>query len=144
MISIIEGRAGSMVANLTSYCTPTVQLMMMLLLSLSVSGCGVVKCCLSFPLQGGEESVHYFIFGVGVVTVPKPGMEPAVLAVSVQALGLSLSDQPGLKFGLGYSSNSVVAVPDGAEDVRVEISQQPGGPFTINVPKATLERSNSQ
>jgi hypothetical protein len=107
-------------------------LLLLLLVPLILNG------CMSFPIQGGENSVHYLIIGVGMVTVPKPEKETAILATKSQALGVSLTDQPGLVVGIGYSSSTVIAIPDGAEDVRVEVSQKPGGPLIIAAPKADL------
>ncbi|TAJ33339.1 MAG: hypothetical protein EPO64_01070, partial [Nitrospirae bacterium] len=69
-------------------------------------------CVVSIPGKG--NATHHLIIGVGVVTVNEP-KEQAVLATDTQALGLSLSDRPGLKLGLGYSSSTVVTVADGAE-----------------------------
>jgi len=88
----------------------------------------------------GEDSQHYVILGIGVVSIPKPGTETAILATQSQTLGLHISDQPGMKLGLGYSTSSTVAIPDHAEDVRVEISQRPGGAITVDSPKAHLKQ----
>lgn len=63
-----------------------------------------------------------------------------MLATDMQALGLSISDRPGLKLGIGYSSSTVVTVADGAEDVRVEISKMPGGPIIIDTQSAILKQ----
>lgn len=89
--------------------------------------------------EGG--SIHYLILGVGIVTVPKPETQTAVLATKAQALGINISDQPGLKLGLGYSSSTVVAIPDNADDVRVEVSQRPGGPLKVESPMAKLQKT---
>lgn len=109
-----------------------------LLLSIGLlGGCGS-HCCLSIPFSD-DDAVHYLILGVGLVTIPKPGTETAVLSTKTQTLGLNLSDQPGLKMGIGYSSSTVVAIPDGAEDVRVEVSQKPGGPIVVDTQTAKLK-----
>ncbi len=70
--------------------------------------------------------------------MPKPEAQTAILATKMQTLGVVLSDQPGTKLGLGYSSSQVVAIPDGAKDVRVEISEKPGGPVVVDAPSALL------
>ena len=86
--------------------------------------------------------MNYLVVGVGILTVPKPEASTGVLAARLHALGVSISDQPGLKLAIGYTSSMTVAVPDGAEDVRVEISQRPGGPLIINTQKAALADDN--
>ncbi|MFZ2451699.1 MAG: hypothetical protein WAW36_14375 [Methylovulum miyakonense] len=104
-----------------------------------VPGCSSFGCCMTVPVAG-KGSVHYLILGVGLVTVPKPEHETAILATQSHALGINLSDQPGMKLGVGYTSGSVVAIPDHAKEVRVEINQRPGGGIIINAPKAELKQ----
>ena len=87
--------------------------------------------------------MHYLIIGFGVVSVAKPQGQTAVLATKTQALGISLSDQPGTKLGIGYSAGSFVAIPANAEDVRVEISQQVGGPLTVESAKNVLKNNRT-
>jgi hypothetical protein len=109
-----------------------------LLLPLLLTNCTSIHCCMAVPLQEGQDTVHYLVVGVGILTVPKPGTSTGVLAARLHALGVSIADQPGLKLAIGYTSSMTVAVPDGAEDVRVEISQRPGGPLIIDTQKAVL------
>jgi hypothetical protein len=103
-----------------------------------LSGCSSFGCCLTLPVSE-EQSVHYVILGLGVVSIPKTEQKTAVFAAKSQALGIVVSDQPGAKLGIGYSSTSLVTIPDGAEDVRVEVSQTPGGSVTVNAPSANLK-----
>jgi len=109
-----------------------------LFMILALSGCGSIRCCPTIMFQNNVESLNYLIIGVGIVTVPKPDVDTAVLATKFQALGVSVSDQPGMKLAIGYTSSSVVAIPDNAADVRVDVSQKLGGPLTIHTQKATL------
>ncbi|WP_051361111.1 hypothetical protein [Desulfuromonas sp. TF] len=102
-------------------------------------GCGPDTYGLAFPLKDRSGSIHYLIIGAGVVTVPKNHHETAVLATRSHALGVVVSDQPGVKMGVGYLSSQVLAVPEGAEDVRVEIFRAPGGPIIVDTQRATLE-----
>lgn len=102
-----------------------------------LTGCGGPACCLSLPIND-ENSVHYLIIGISVLSIPKPENKTAVLATQSHTLGLNLSDQPGMKVGVGYSSSTMVEIPDGAEDVRVEVSQKPGGPLVVNTKEAQL------
>ncbi len=103
-----------------------------------LSGCSSFGCCWTLPVSE-DQSVHYVILGFGVVSVPKTEKKTAVFAAKSQALGIVLSDQPGAKLGIGYTSSSLVTIPDGAEDVRVEISQTPGGSVTVNAPSTNLK-----
>jgi hypothetical protein len=66
--------------------------------------------------------------------------DPGKFCTLFTTLGLHISDQPGMKLGLGYSTSSTVAIPDHAEDVRVEISQRPGGAIIVDSPKAHLKQ----
>ncbi len=80
---------------------------------------------------------HYLIIGLGLVSV-KEANEQAIEATRIHTLGLSITDRPGLKFGLGYSSSETVMVMDGAENVVVEVSSLPGGPMVVDTKNATL------
>lgn len=93
----------------------TVLLAAVLLLPLGCSHRGFVLT------RESPEALHYVVIGFGVLTVPKPEGRDAVLATGFTALGVSLSNSPGLSLGVGYHSSSVVAVPANAEDVRVEV-----------------------
>jgi hypothetical protein len=55
----------------------------------------------------------------------------AVLATRLNSIGISLSNRPDLRFGLGYTSSLVVSIVPYA-DTLVELSQSPGDPITIN------------
>lgn len=92
----------------------------------------IMSGCVAIPGQGGTK--HYLIVGVGIVSVNES--EDAVTATQTQALGISLSDRPGLKLGIGYASSTAVTVAPGTEDVRVEVSQRPGGPLVIDTQSA--------
>lgn len=97
-----------------------------LVLSLCVTSC-------SIPMQGKNGSVHHLIVGFGVVTTAKDDENAGVLAIKTQAIGLQLSDQPGIKFALGYSDCSVVLVPETTKNIVVEVSQPVLGPLTVEV-----------
>ncbi len=96
------------------------------LLSLFCASC-------SIPIKGKNESVHHLIIGIGIVTTAKEDKNIGVLAVKTQTIGLQLSDQPGLKFALGYSDSSVVSVPETTENIVVEVNQPVLGPLTVEV-----------
>lgn len=111
-----------------------------LLCLIFLTGCASTNCCVSIKQDRGE-SIRYFVFGFGMLTVPKTNKEVAVTATKLDALGVSLSDQPGLKLGIGYSSSTVVLVPNGAEDVRVEIGSCAGDGMTVDTQRAKLSDS---
>ena len=79
------------------------------------------------------------VIGFGVVSVPAIQQSVAVQAVKSQILGIGISNQPGVSLSFGYASNTVTKIPDGAEDVRVELSDRPGGPVTVDVAASKLE-----
>jgi hypothetical protein len=98
---------------------------------------GTASSCV--PILGKKGNVHYLILGFGIVTVNESSQ--AVTATDIHALGISASDQPGLKLAVGYSSSTIVSVTDGAEDVRVEVSKIPGSPIVVDVPRAIRART---
>ena len=104
---------------------------------LMVGAAATATGCLDLRVPGRDGAVHHVIIGFGVVTENR-SHETALLATSVQAVGVNISDRPGLKLGIGYSAATVVSVPDGAEDVRAEISRAPFGPLKIDVQRAVL------
>src|SRR5436190_11692824 len=89
----------------------TLAVTLVIFFSLIFNGCSRLTCCMSFPVQGGQESIHYVVIGFGIVSIPKPEQKIALLATKVQSLGVNISDQPGLKLGVGYASSTIVAVP---------------------------------
>lgn len=112
-----------------------------LLICLSLIGCSEIGCCLKIPVSG-NDSIHYLIFGLGIVSIPKANensTKSAIFATKTQSLGVIISDQPGAKVGVGYTSGSVINIPDGAHDVQIEISPIPGGGVSIISPTAILK-----
>ena len=90
-----------------------------------------ISCAI--PIQGRNGAVHHLIIGIGVVTTTREGGDSGVLAIKSQALGLQFSDQPGLKFAAGYTSATVVSVPETTENIVVEVSQRLFGPLKVEV-----------
>lgn len=90
----------------------------------------LVAGCSGVPVRSGN-TVHYLIIGIGVVSVPADQETADIRVTRLNALGVSLVDQPGLRLGLGYASGTVVAVPERVEDVRVEVSHLPFGPLHV-------------
>lgn len=97
-----------------------------ILLSMVSSACAI-------PIKGKSGTIHHLIIGIGVVTTNRDGGDTGVLAIKSQSVGLQFSDQPGLKFAAGYSSSSVVSVPETTENIVVEVSQHLFGPLTVEV-----------
>ena len=100
----------------------------------------ILSACSPLAFKGKDNSIQYVILGFGVVTVPKPQSEVAITAAKATTLGLSISNQPGLKFSLGYSSGFFLAIPDHAKDVRLEVYERLGGPITVDTISAELEK----
>lgn len=114
-------------------CTTTAQYLVIILL---LAGCCVVT-------EGKDKTIHHLIIGIGVVSV-KETPSPSVVVTDSKAIGINISDRPGLKLGIGYSSSTVLTIPDNATDVRVEISGEPGGPLLIDVLKPDSETQGSE
>lgn len=104
---------------------PTKLKLIISLIVISMTGCSGIR------ITSNDGTIHHFIIGIGIVSAPKNNGEYGVLATKTQALGVYLSDQPGLKLGVGYSSASTVIIPDDSENIIVEISQPPMGPLSI-------------
>jgi hypothetical protein len=83
------------------------------------------------PLRKGGTT-HYVIVGFGVVSVPSTN-SPAAQVVRSQAIGLTVSDQPGVKVGIGYASSTTVNIRTN-QNIAIEISGRPGQPLKINTP----------
>jgi hypothetical protein len=103
----------------------------------SLISCSALFGCVSIPGKNG--TVHYLIVGFGVVSV-NDVVGSAVTATNAHVLGISFSDRPSAALAIGYSSSTVVTVADGAEDVRVEISQIPGRGLIVEAPSVKLTK----
>lgn len=86
-----------------------------------LTGCSSIDCC--FVINDAKH-VRHFVIGVGIVRTPAPEVGSNILAVNSKALGIVVSDQPGLKLGLGYSDSSVVSIPSNV-DAITEVSTCP-------------------
>lgn len=65
---------------------------------------------------------HIVVLGFGIVSVPSATNAPGTQVTKTQAIGLVLSDQPGIKAGIGYSSSLVTQVAPN-QNVAVEVSK---------------------
>jgi hypothetical protein len=95
--------------------------------------------CAPIMIKGNDNTVHYVILGLGIVSIPGGENKIAVQAAKTNTLGMSFTNQPGTKFSLGYTSGFFVAIPDHAKDVRVEIYEFPGKPITLDAISAELK-----
>lgn len=100
------------------------------LVALLTVGCAI-------PVRCESGTTYHLIVGIGVVAVSDPDQSAAVVT-QAQSIGVAISDRPGLKLGVGYASSMVTTVAEGAEDVRIEAADYPGGPLTVTVDKAEL------
>ena len=80
--------------------------------------------CVQFDANGTRHTV---VLGFGIVSVPSPSgtNQPAAQVTKTQAIGLVLSDQPGIKAGIGYSSSVVTQIHTN-QNVLVEVKTRPG------------------
>ena len=86
-------------------------------------------CCL--PLASSDDTKKHLIIGVGLVSV-NDGAPDAAVATSVKSLGVSVTNQPGLKGSVGYASSKVVTIAKGAS-VTIEVSYGLTDDFLIKV-----------
>ena len=92
--------------------------------------CLGLTACSGIPIDDGTTR-HYVIVGFGVVSVPTEPAASAVHVSKIQAFGLTVADQPGLRLAIGYASGVVTAIPPDVADMRLEVSDRPFGPVTI-------------
>lgn len=122
--------------ELTGTLTTSFRILIIVTIVSLSSGCSIC-------LPGKNGTSHHLIIGIGVVSV-NDSTNNSVVITDTSALGLTVTDRPGLKLGLGYASSFVLSVPDNAADVRVEVTKNMFGPMMINVPSAVLANYSSQ
>ncbi|MFA6053442.1 MAG: hypothetical protein WC762_12700 [Methylobacter sp.] len=91
--------------------------------SLILSGCAI-------PFKEKEGTSYHLIVGIGLIAVNDKN--EAATVTNTRVIGISLSDQPGLKFAAGYSSNKVVTVSGSSKVVSLGVSESPLGDISIN------------
>jgi hypothetical protein len=96
--------------------------------------------CSGIPFRGSDGTTHYFILGFGVVSVNNSKPDAAVIT-DVNAVGIAASDGPGLRLSVGACSCTMIAVPQDAKDVRVELKKRPGEIFLVEIQAAELFKS---
>jgi len=101
-----------------------------------------VSACAPFSRADADGTLHYYVIGFGVVSVPAANNQNGVTAVSHQAVGLTIIDHPGMRLNFGYSQGVVTTVAPGAEDVRVAVSAAPGGVLTVDAESAVFAGSD--
>lgn len=85
------------------------------LLTLSVAMHG----CAGIPFENEDGHVTYLILGIGAVSVPVPSHAPDVVVVRSRSFGAIATNQPALKFALGYSSELTTMVAKDSDGVAV-------------------------
>lgn len=105
---------------------------------LLLAGVFLLNGC-SIPVKQGEVT-HHLVIGFGIVSTYEGTNQP-VSVTRVQALGAYVSNQPGLKVGIGACSSTAVSVSTNAEDVRIEVRTKPGSGLTIDAASAKLKTS---
>ena len=97
---------------------------------LAMAGCTTIECCMKEARETADVT-RYVIIGFGVVTVPKHD-HSGIVATRAQALGFFAANQPGLKFGLGYSSSGTIAISPTIENAVVEVGSCTSDGIKIN------------
>jgi hypothetical protein len=102
-----------------------------------LTGCAGVSVCVD-GADGGAR--HQLILGLGLVSLPGAAGGEGATASRTTAVGLSVTAEPNARLVIGYLSSTTVAVPDGAEDVRIEVSQRPAGPLRVDAARVAVGR----
>lgn len=76
-------------------------------LSMFVQSCAI-------PLPGSKDTRHLLIIGLGITT-QKAANEEAAMVTTSKSLGLTMSNMPGVKASLGYSSAKIVTLSQDAD-----------------------------
>ncbi len=87
--------------------------------------------CSGIKWAGRDGTIHHVILGFGVVSVPANNDKSSVVATRSETLGIHVSDQPGVRVAIGYTSSSTIAVPETTENIVVEVSQRPFGRLVV-------------
>ena len=85
----------------------------------------------------GEDSIHYLVIGIGIVSVPKNHAEIEATIIRSHSLGLTVTNAPGNSFSLGYTRSAVIFIPDEAKDLTIEVEDTPTGMIRVTVPKSS-------
>lgn len=105
---------------------------------------GVLMTSCAIPVKRGEVT-HHVILGFGIVSNYK-GTNYPVAVNRVQSVGVHVSDQPGLKVGIGAASSVGVMVATNAEDVRIEVTAKPFSLLKVDAisVKTTKPKTNEE
>ena len=103
----------------------------------------VLLCLISIgtgciPWSDKNGTRHMVVIGLGFVSIHDSNPTAATV-VRAQTMGVT-ADAQGVV--AGYSSRFVTAIPNYAEDVRIEASKYPFTPIKIEVQKAQITKTN--
>jgi hypothetical protein len=112
------------------------QPLVLIILAINIAGCSGI------PFEGKDGTIHNIIIGVGVVSTPNKNMNSDVVAIKSQVLGVHLSTHPGVKFGVGYISSSLVEIPEQSRNIIVEVSHTPFGGVSIKANPDSIGANN--
>ena len=102
-----------------------ITLPILIILASVSSGCSGMK----FVDENG--AVHHLIIGIGVVsTNGNKSSAESINVTKTNVLGFYISNQPGLKVGVGYSSSRTLQIPLDS-NVIVEVDEKPMGTVLI-------------
>ena len=88
--------------------------------------------CVARLDSDGTHRARYLVIGLGMVWVNDSAPEAATVT-GVKALGVAVSDRPGMKLAVGYSDSHTITIPDGEANVIVDFSQKPGEGTKVEV-----------
>ena len=91
----------------------------------------MMSACSGFQVKYEDGTIHHLIIGVGVVSTKNKDDASSVQVTRSNVLGLHVSNQPGLKVGMGYLSSSTLRVPLDA-NLTIEVEEKPMGTIVVN------------
>ncbi len=101
----------------------------------------LLLCGCSVPLGNKNGTSYHMILGFGIVSVNDNVNEAAVITRTT-SIGVAVTDQPGLKCSIGYSSNKAITISEEADNVIVEVEHSPLGDISVNLKNIRREVSN--
>ena len=96
----------------------------------ALSGCSGVRL-------EGEDSIHYLVICVGIVSIPKNKADVEATVIRSHSLGITATNAPGNSFNLGYASSAVILIPDEATNLTIEVEDSPTGTIRVTVPESS-------
>jgi len=93
-----------------------------------------------FTVRGKDGTAHHVVLGFGVIST-KESPDGLMTVTKSSVLGVHATNSPGMQLGIGLSKSLVTTVKAGAEDVRAEVVELPGGPISFGKLRVDVQRA---